>query len=1110
MFLILVLCAQLTMDNAEAKYFCPRPGLQYERAESTHSFNALKYDLDVNLPMTERSLAGLNTIACRSRVDGLATATLHSYTLTIDSVKVDGATASFATADETLHIDLPQTYNNGDSFNIEIGYHGLWDTLGSQYGFIYYKKRGTSRKHTIAYTMSEPWDARRWMPCYDEPYDKADYGCVISVTVPDTFVVCANGELISEIDNLDNTKTFIWEELYSITTYLMHFCATRYAIWSDWYYEQSGDSIEIRHFVWPEDSAVSDTAFQHVPTAMALFDSMYGSYPFDRYGQDAVYPFAWGGMEHQEISTIHRGWVTGKYENGMAHELAHQWWGDMVTCVDFRDIWLNEGFATYSDANYNWYRFGYENFQNTMQSRANSYFSADASSRRPLYDPPLIEMFNWGYTYCKASWVVHMLRYLDEDNFFPAVHAYRDSFEYGTADTEDINNVFSDVYGTDLTWFFDEWVYDQGYPEYEVYWVCNPAETDYLAILEIHQVQTDAPQVFHMPVNVLLHMTRNDTVVTIQIDGSPEHVEYSVSDSVTSIEFDPDNWILKKYEIHLIDTIGPSAPYIAQVEKADTNAILTWNEVTTDTLGAPETMDCYVVYRNTSPSFIPLSSDSIGVVLHPDTTYIDTGALEAESSYYYIVKAVDAERNMSRKSNMAYVFSKIVNENIAATNKNWTSLPYHTEYDTVSDVTDDLSPNGDPLRKITNLRDDQLYESWTYTTTPFPRWTGTNFTIVSGDAYEMVTIKDTTVILVGCNEPDSSISLNENADATDKNWVSVPYNVVYDSVEDITNEYSPSGNPLTKITNFRDDQLYESWTYTTTPFPRWTGANFTIEAGRGYEFMTISDTTWNPTEYDNEQTSAFLTLRVLSQSDITMHVGTLTEPDRGPLLETDKGGYVPAGIRYREAGVSHLVRGYFELTGCDNIVFTVCRPDRPYDLLTENMVGSGFATDDKFGLFWFDVGNFKKPWQDDEEVILTIEVCQNGVEYSKFVNFTLDKNCDIQELGNLSLFPAVRGSQDESAMQVPKAYAFDISPNPFVKQTRIDYALPTQVAVGMVIYDVSGRVVKTVASETHEPGYYSTVWDGTDERGRQVSSGIYFVRFEAATFRIQDKLLLVK
>jgi aminopeptidase N len=551
LMITVILFNQWEMPSHEGKYLCSMPRPDRVCAESLHSYDVLKYELNASLPMTSRSLSAVNKIKCRSLTNGLNACPFHCRTLVIDSAKVDGLAATYSLAGETLLVDLPQTYDYGDSFSVVIGYHGSWSVTNYQTGFVYYPQYYNSNTlHSLAYTLGEPWDARAWMPCYDEPYDKADQGCVIAVTVPDSCLVCANGELIDIVNNPGGTRTFTYQENYPIATYLMHFGASRYARLSQWCQVAPGDSLEIRHFVWPEDSAQAVVAFQYLPVAVALFDSMYGSFPFDRYGQDVVYPYAWGGMEHQEQTTIHRWWVLNQSENGMAHELSHQWWGDMVTCVDFREIWLNEGFATYSDANYNGMRFGHAEFLNTMQSRASDYFADDANWRHPLYDPPVSELFNWGYTYCKGSWVVHMLRYLGQAQFFSGLAAYRDSFEYGKASTEDLKGIFNQAYGTDLSWFFNEWVYDQGFPVYAVYWYCIPTASNYTAQIRIRQTQVNAPAVFHMPVQVLLHMTTGDTLVNIPITSNAQYAEFVVSDSVTGVEFDPDFWILKQHDIY--------------------------------------------------------------------------------------------------------------------------------------------------------------------------------------------------------------------------------------------------------------------------------------------------------------------------------------------------------------------------------------------------------------------------------------------------------------------------------------------------------------------------------------------------------------------------------
>ena len=520
---------------------------------------------------------------------------------------------------------------------------------------------------------------------------------------------------------------------------------------------------------------------------------------------------------------------------------------------------------------------------------------------------------------------------------------------------------------------------------------------------------------------------------------------------------------------HLSDPIPPSAPYVDPVEKSGDDVVLTWKKITTDTLDNPETVHYYVVYRNTSPSFILGPSDSIGYVSHPDTVYTDIDALISSNSYYYLVKAVDWARNQSKKSNMGYKLNKFFNENISASNRNWVSLPWHSGYTTVSDLTDDLSSSGDPLEKIVNLRDDQMYVSWLWYP-DFLMWFGDDFAITSGRGYEMVTIIDTTLALVGSNNPAGLISLEENLTATNRNWVSIPYNAVYNTVSDITTEYSPLGDPLEKIVNLRDDQMYVSWLWY-PDFLMWFGDDFPITPGRGYEIVTIIDTTWNPTEYTNESGMMLLAMRRDKKSNIEVHLGKSTEPDRAPAwsikgsvdqklvtpesksvlkkeinyLDADvyepvtqkskleskkKTDYLDADVYdsvskkpsrtqdYRVAGISHIVRAHLKLKDFENLVFTAYRPDRPYDVLTENVVGCGSVKKDSRGAVWFDVGNFKIPWQHEEEVILIIEAIRKNKGYFTVLNFKLDKGVDIQELDEISFIPIPEPKQQTALCAV--------------------------------------------------------------------------------------------
>ncbi len=642
------------------------------------------------------------------------------------------------------------------------------------------------------------------------------------------------------------------------------------------------------------------------------------------------------------------------------------------------------------------------------------------------------------------------------------------------------------------------------------------------------------------------------------------------------------------------DSIPPSAPYITGVEKSGDDAVLTWNTVTTDTLGNPDTALCYIVHRDTFPHFIPGSSNSIDSVFHPETTYTDSDILTSDASYYYLVETVNWVEKKSKKSNMAYVFRKFVNENQSATDKNWVSLPWHSGFDDVSDLTDDLSPSGDPLIKITHLiPEQQLFESWIWNDL-FLVWLGADFGITSGCGYEMVTIIDDTVVIAGSNDPDGFVTLVYNDTQASKNWISIPYNALYDSVKDITDELSPAGDPVSKITRLDEEsQYYYSWIY--HPEHGWYGndpahENFPIVKGTGYEFVATKDTTWNPSEYSNEEAAAVLVRgRTRRKKDFAITVGNGRDPERVPVWsvgEIERVGYsharvyTPASKRIKteaapgERKISHTVYADLNLKGYDNLVFTVYCPDRPGDVLTEQNAGCVMAKQgDVYRLVSFDMGNFKHVWKEDEEVIIIIEATKDSKAYFTSMTFTLNES-DMQALSNEITFERIpeptsvrgvvswnkvdndnvvgyslyrdderinervisrndystdgtvvlrpvfrggyetvydsRGVQSESSELIPISYAFDIYPNPFSTQTHIEYALPKQTPVDIVIYDVSGRLVRTVISDELDPGYYKDNWSGTDAMGRKLAAGVYFIQMTTDDYKIHNKVIFVR
>lgn len=634
------------------------------------------------------------------------------------------------------------------------------------------------------------------------------------------------------------------------------------------------------------------------------------------------------------------------------------------------------------------------------------------------------------------------------------------------------------------------------------------------------------------------------------------------------------------------DWVNPRAPYIVRAIKSGDNVILTWNKVTLDVNGYPEVIQYYSVYSDTIPNYTPGTSTFVGNSTGPDTTYTNVGSLDSTRSLYYLVKAVDWGPNRSLSSNMGFKFNKFFNENAGATSdKNWVSLPWHNNYSVVDNLVNDLSAAGDPLVIVTNMRNDQLFESYVWDI-DFG-WYGDNYSITSGRGYEMVTIKDTTLYLVGANNPNGLVALNENAGATsDKNWISIPYNAVYGVVDDIANAYSPGGNPLILMTNMRNDQLYESYIWD-MDFG-WYGDNFAIERGRGYEFVTTRDTTWNPSEYSNEGGPVVIASRTKKEKIITI-LGNLTEPNRMPIWIKNDDDYIacdavnaggPIKRIYRDAGISHVITLHLDISGLDNLTFSTYRLNNPSDVLTDRMIGSGIARKGDTGLIWFNAGNFKQPWKNGEVIMLIIEGVKKGRGYFATVRFSLDKGVDLQDLtqtgtsaiifnpipepkpklsisarqewepvdnqdvlgyslylgesrvnesiitGNnypiaqlVNLRPVLDGgyetfygavvTQNEIVPGSQIQYSLNVNPNPFTSSARVNYSIPKAQKIEIIVYDVSGRRVKTLYSGFSKPGYFQVTWAGQDDQKRQVASGIYFIRIKTNDYDSQQKVIFV-
>jgi len=462
----------------------------------------------------------------------------------VDSVKFYGELWPFVHESDYLKAPAPEaTIPEGYSFSVEVFYHGTPPSTG--FGAFNFD---THANIDHIWTLSEPYGARDWWPCKDDPSDKADSVDII-ITVPEEQIVASNGILVSETNVGNERKQYHWQETYPICTYLISVTTYPYTVWQDEYIAMNGDTLPLNYYVYPDHYESVYDNYLLTNDMMEVFAQRFGEYPFmgEKYGHAEF--GRGGGMEHQTLTSL-----GGSSQWLIAHELGHQWWGNLVTCASFHHIWLNEGFARFSEAIWEEAYNGIQAYKDYWQSHEyygpGTIFVENPNSVGNIFDGNL--------SYNKAGWIVHMLRGVMGDSlFFESLqsYVYHDSLAYGAVTTEDFQTVCENVSGLDLSDFFQQWIYGEYYPQYAVSW--EMLDTDEL-IVTIEQTQNW--QTFRMPIQ--LNVTTPTETLSFTVENESTYETYNlglIGADVIDVKLDPDNWILKDVVYLSIDSNLPQS-----------------------------------------------------------------------------------------------------------------------------------------------------------------------------------------------------------------------------------------------------------------------------------------------------------------------------------------------------------------------------------------------------------------------------------------------------------------------------------------------------------------------------------------------------------------------
>jgi hypothetical protein len=504
---------------------------------AAHNYDVRKYTIRMDIDDENRTVEATTTVRLESKEPSLTRIDLDFTTaLTVTRVTRGSTPLTFDHRNNLLAITLDRPMGSGEVFDVAVEYHGK-----PGYGF-FFTTGGV-------FTSTECSYSRNWFPCYDDPSDKAD-GVELYITVRDDWVVASNGLLAWTAPAGNDSLLYHWVHNYPIATYLVAIACADY----NTAFNQQWNGMPVNYYVYDSQAPAAPTFFEHQLDMLDCYASKFCDYPFksEKYGVAAVDMTNFGGMENQTCTYIRASYI-GAHHNGdhlLAHELAHSWWGDMVTCGTWKDLWLNEGQATYSDALYTEYAYGASQFRSHMKSYANAYFREDEENRFPIYDPK----DPWSATvYEKGAWVLHMLRRLmGDDDFYRAWNVYGAKYKYKTAVTDELQAEFETVYGADLDWFFNQWVYKAGYPVFKYAWTTsNGGKTVKVTVDQVQEVTPLTP-LFRCLVDLTFSAAGDaDYVKSVWVDKRKHAFEYTFPEPIYWVYFDKDVWLLQKNTVNI-------------------------------------------------------------------------------------------------------------------------------------------------------------------------------------------------------------------------------------------------------------------------------------------------------------------------------------------------------------------------------------------------------------------------------------------------------------------------------------------------------------------------------------------------------------------------------
>ncbi len=507
------------------------------------SYHVVHYRLEVSFDESKRMVIGKVTTTLVPFLPDLETVEFDAEEMQVKRVTMGKRDLKFDVQPKMLAIHLDREYSFKDTITVAIEY-----SCTPRRGLYFVQPdSGYPNKPWQIWTQGEDMDNHFWLPCYDFPNDMATSEVI--ATVPDKYVLVSNGKLFSVKENKrERTKTFRWREDKPHTSYHIMLAAGRYAILKD-----HVGRLPVEYYVYPQDTADARECFKETPRMIAFFDDKIGfKYPWEKYAQIILSDFMYGGMENASATTLldysavydSRERMDNPTTSLIAHELAHQWWGDVVTCKDWRHLWLNESFASYFDLLYHEYSLGRDEFDYRVLGSQQAGIRVDSTLGRK----PIVSVGSYiENVYPRGAAVLHMLRFvLGDQLFWRAMNHYITKYQFQPVETNDLKNAIEEATGQNLYWFFDEWVYKAGHPVFAVsYRWSDSAKAVFLTVKQ-EQTLDSLTAVFHTPVEIEVTYPEGKSTQRVTILSKDTTFVLPSPRKPQLVIFDKGGWLIKE------------------------------------------------------------------------------------------------------------------------------------------------------------------------------------------------------------------------------------------------------------------------------------------------------------------------------------------------------------------------------------------------------------------------------------------------------------------------------------------------------------------------------------------------------------------------------------